>query len=315
MSGIWKIHNQLAYNIETFINGIKYIIDEITIRDLSTINDDMIIGLRFLQHSVQTTIIHDKWITFIPYQDNVPYISEVWKHGGTKQILNMDTRLEETHDTPENDKEVEISTSIETYYISNINTECIGLQSFAPNWYRDLKSKKDIEKIVQSLEDMQIIGDIPMKYWDGNSITCKLNIINLDYIIKTSPIEYTSKDIEYFKMHVVELLKLKVIRESQSPHRSASFIVRNHSEIVRGKSWMVINYKRLNDNTVDDAYNITNKLKIFPPNSFKFKPKDRIIIDEVQECILDNFWYQYNNKREERGYMLSILKSCWILSM
>jgi hypothetical protein len=32
-----------------------------------------------------------------------------------------------------------------------------------------------------------------------------------------------------------------------------------------------------------------NKLKIFPPNSFKFKPKDYIVIDEVQECILDNF--------------------------
>jgi hypothetical protein len=60
MSGIRKIHNQLAYNIETFINGMKYIIDEITIRDISMINDDMIIGLRFLQHSVHTTIIHDK---------------------------------------------------------------------------------------------------------------------------------------------------------------------------------------------------------------------------------------------------------------
>jgi hypothetical protein len=36
-----------VYNIETFINGTKYIIDEITIRDLSMINDDMIIGLRF----------------------------------------------------------------------------------------------------------------------------------------------------------------------------------------------------------------------------------------------------------------------------
>jgi hypothetical protein len=34
----------------------------------------------------------------------------------------MDTRLEETHDIPENDKEAEISTSIETYYISNTNT-------------------------------------------------------------------------------------------------------------------------------------------------------------------------------------------------
>jgi hypothetical protein len=53
-----------------------------------------------------------------------------------------------------------------------------------------------------------------------------------------------------------------------------------------------------------------NKLKIFPPNSFKFKPKDHIIIDELQEYILDNFWYQYNNnKREERCYMLSILNS------
>jgi hypothetical protein len=52
-----------------------------------------------------------------------------------------------------------------------------------------------------------------------------------------------------------------------------------------------------------------NKLKIFPPNSFKFKPKDHIIIDEVKECILGNFCYQYNNKREERGYMLSILNS------
>ena len=57
MSGIKKIHNQLAYNIETYINGTKYIIDEITIRDLSVINDDMILGLRFLQQSLQTTII------------------------------------------------------------------------------------------------------------------------------------------------------------------------------------------------------------------------------------------------------------------
>jgi hypothetical protein len=32
-----------------------------------------------------------------------------------------------------------------------------------------------------------------------------------------------------------------------------------------------------------------NKLKIFSPNSFIFKPKDHIVIDEFQECILDNF--------------------------
>jgi hypothetical protein len=60
-------------------------------------------------------------------------------------------------------------------------------------------------------------------------------------------------------MHIEELLKMKAIRESQSLHRSTAFIVRNHSKIVRDKSRMVINYKRLNDNMVDDAYNIRNK--------------------------------------------------------
>ena len=80
-----------------------------------------------------------------------------------------------------------------------------------------------------------------MKYWDRNSITCKINIINPDYIIKTCPIQSTPQDIEEFKMHIEELLKLGAIRESRSPHRSTVFIVRNHSEIVRGKSRMVIN--------------------------------------------------------------------------
>jgi hypothetical protein len=98
-----------------------------------------------------------------------------------------------------------------------------------------------------------------MKYWDRNSITCKLNIRNLDYVIKACPIECTPKDIENFMMHIEELLKLRAIRESRSLHRSAAFIVRNHSEIMRGKSRMSINYKRLNDTTVDDAYNIANK--------------------------------------------------------
>ena len=41
------------------------------------IHDDMILGLRFLQFSLQTTIIHEQGITFIPYQDNIPYITEV----------------------------------------------------------------------------------------------------------------------------------------------------------------------------------------------------------------------------------------------
>ena len=79
MSGIKKLHNQLASNIECYINSTKYIIDEITIRDLSHINDDMIIGLRFLQQSLQATIIHEEGFTFVPYKDTIPFITEIQK--------------------------------------------------------------------------------------------------------------------------------------------------------------------------------------------------------------------------------------------
>jgi hypothetical protein len=50
----------------------------------------------------------------------------------------------------------------------------------------DIKSKKDIDKIVQRLEDIQIIEEIPMKHWDKNDIVCRINIINPNYIVKTS---------------------------------------------------------------------------------------------------------------------------------
>uniref|UniRef100_A0A453GKG5 Uncharacterized protein n=1 Tax=Aegilops tauschii subsp. strangulata TaxID=200361 RepID=A0A453GKG5_AEGTS len=101
MSGIKKIHNQRAYNIEAYINGTKYIIDEIIIRDMSVINDDMIVGLRFLQQSLQTTIIHEEGVTFIPYQDNVPYISEVRKQRKSLQNVEISNFDDEDSTSPD----------------------------------------------------------------------------------------------------------------------------------------------------------------------------------------------------------------------
>ena len=57
------------------------------------------------------------------------------------------------------------------------------------------------------------------------------------------------------------------------------------------------------------SFGTENKLRIFSPNTYKFKPRDHIVLDEIQECILDNFWFQYNNRREDKGYMLAILNS------
>ena len=80
-------------------------------------------------------------------------------------------------------------------------------------------------------------------------------------------------------MNINDLLKLGVTRRSESPHRLVAFLVNKHSEQKRGKSRMVINYKRLNDNTGDDGYITTKEYllgKIKNCNMFsKFDCKSR----------------------------------------
>ena len=88
---------------------------------------------------------------------------------------------------------------------------------------------------------------------------CKFKLKNPDITIRTANIEYTPLNKEEFKKQIPEMLQQGLIRKSESPHRSPAFIVRNHSEIKRGKTRIVYKYKRLNDNTEDDGYNIPNK--------------------------------------------------------
>ena len=104
-----------------------------------------------------------------------------------------------------------------------------------------------------------MIGENPVKLWERNKVYCKLEILNPDLEIKSKKIECDNVDRKEFEMHISELLKLGVIRRSSSPHRSPAFIVRKHSEIVRGKSRMVIDYRKLNENTMTDAYDIPDK--------------------------------------------------------
>ena len=74
---------------------------------------------------------------------------------------------------------------------------------------------------------------------------------------------YTHQDIQEFDKEIKELLDKGLIRNSKSLHTSPTFIVRNHAEEKRGKSRVVINYKKLNDNTVFDGYYIPNKTVLF----------------------------------------------------
>ena len=65
---------------------------------------------------------------------------------------------------------------------------------------------------------------------------------------------YTHQDIQEFNKQIKELLDKGLIRNSKSSHTSPAFMVRNHVEEKKGKVRMVINYKKLNNNTVFDGY-------------------------------------------------------------
>ena len=120
-------------------------------------------------------------------------------------------------------------------------------------------NEEHIQNIIDSLEKLEIIGENVLKYWEKDKIQCILKIKNSEYKIKTAKIEAIDKDKEDYKIHINDLLKLGVIKRLKSTLRSTAFLVNKHSEQKGGKSRMVINYKRLNDNIEDDEYDIPTK--------------------------------------------------------
>lgn len=78
-------------------------------------------------------------------------------------------------------------------------------------------------------------------------------------VIRVKPMIYTSQDKIEFNKQIMELLELDLIRPSKSPHSSPAFLVENHAEKKRNKKRMVINYKALNKETIDDGYYLPKK--------------------------------------------------------
>jgi len=74
---------------------------------------------------------------------------------------------------------------------------------------------------------------------------------------------YTPQDIKEFEKQIKEFMDKILVRNSKSPHTSSAFMVRNHAEEKSEKARMVINYKKLNDNTIFDGYYIPNKIALF----------------------------------------------------
>lgn len=91
----------------------------------------------------------------------------------------------------------------------------------------------------------------------GNFIA-EIKLADPTTIIKVKPMQYSPENRAEFATQIKELLDLGVIAKSKSPHFSPAFMVRKRSEQKRGKPRMVVDYKRLNKNTVGDGYLLPN---------------------------------------------------------
>ncbi|KAK3184727.1 hypothetical protein Dsin_032013 [Dipteronia sinensis] len=116
-----------------------------------------------------------------------------------------------------------------------------------------------LQRVIDYAHITLIFGSDPLKHWEKDKLLANINIIKPDLHIRTKEFPYTPEDVKEFDTQISELLQQHLISKSNAPHRSAAFMVRNHAEQIRGKARMVINYKRLNDNTYTDAYDIPTK--------------------------------------------------------
>ncbi|ACL36982.1 putative enzymatic polyprotein [Rudbeckia flower distortion virus] len=92
-----------------------------------------------------------------------------------------------------------------------------------------------------------------------NGLLAEIKLINPATTVNVKSMAYSPDDAVEINKQIQELLEIKVIRPSRSPHSSPCFLVQNHNEIKRGKKRLVINYKALNAATISDGYLLPNK--------------------------------------------------------
>lgn len=120
-----------------------------------------------------------------------------------------------------------------------------------------MTTKNRLEKLKKEI--FETYFENPLEKWNTDKIKAKIELINLDTIVRVKPMKYSVEDQKEFKDQIKELLEAKLIRLRKSPHSSPTFMVRKHSEIKRGKVKIVINYKKLNEATKFDGYYLPNK--------------------------------------------------------
>lgn len=117
------------------------------------------------------------------------------------------------------------------------------------------EQQKTIEKLLEDVCSENPIDPKKSKQW----MKATIELIDPKTIVQVKPMQYCPEDRKEFAIQIKELLELKIIVPSKSPHRSPAFLVENEAEKRRGKKRMVVNYKKLNEVTKGDSHNLPNK--------------------------------------------------------
>nr|KAJ0190255.1 hypothetical protein LSAT_V11C800404760 [Lactuca sativa] len=111
---------------------------------------------------------------------------------------------------------------------------------------------KQIEDLLEKVCSENPIDPNKTKGWMKASI----KLIDPKTVIREKPMVYSLQDREEFSKQIKELLDMRLIIESKSPHMSPTFLVNKEAEKRRGKKCMVVNYKATNDATIGDSHNL-----------------------------------------------------------
>ena len=167
--------------------------------------------------------------------------------------------------------------------------------------YEDRSQNKTKQKANRnpdwSPEQMNVFDELlkncsenPQAFWSIESPQQEIITLH-DNGVKGKLIPCTPSDEKEIRKQIEELLNLKLIEPSDSHYSCSAFLVRNHSEIIRGKARMVTNYKPLNAITKSFNYPL---------------PRQETIMQKIQHRkIFSKFdmksgYYQIQIKEEDR---------------
>ena len=183
-----------------------------------------------------------------------PRFVEILQYKQQEEVLIEESSEDEEETSEEEPTEESAAEEEEAEFIHEHN-----LKIFQARLERQKeKQKKHTLEEIKGMLKRNIDID-PLKFWKKDPVVCELQLHDLSAICrKESNPHYNEEVKKEFLKEIGDLEKRGLIRPSISPHRAPAFFVKNHAEEVRGKARMVIDYRDLNDKTIQDGYKIAD---------------------------------------------------------